>query len=309
MLLFELFEDVEQLRFEPNVGAVHVKFAYVPEQEQAMKDAGITPPATDAYVVYAHVLDYHQHDMMDRLKSRKQYATQTPEQTQAINQMIDNAIAAVAKADTDRMSHKWETTRAAVRQLQQFIKNGSKVIVVPAPSSSALVNTIAARLASTIGAKVVAPFSKNTHPPVSVKQLQRQYPERDFTDVENPAMFKHEMEAARRYAEKAADEGNDEQFDYWEKEYSKLKKRYEQYTYKRKNYQYAYNAHVGKAFYDTIRADGNAKSLNGAYVILVDDNVMQGVTFSEAIKALWLQGIVPKQIVGFAPHKFTTVRQ
>lgn len=299
-----LTEDID---FKSEVGAVHVKINYVPEHEAMFAKLGLRPTINDAYVVYAHTLDYSQHDTMDLLKSRKKYADGGAAHEAELTNIVDNAIRAVQRAEPN-MKGKHESTKAAVRLLQAMMANGKRVVVVPAPSSSTFSKFIAQRLATQIGATLIDVLEKETHPPISKQKLQKEYPDEDFSNVEDPSMFKSTMTAAQARMEQAIEADDTKMFEYWEKEYEKARKKYETYVYKRKSYQYPYNAHIGKAFYNTVKTKADVSKLQGAFVIIVDDNVMQGVTFAEAIKALLLQGVVPKQIVGFVPHRFTSSR-
>jgi hypothetical protein len=306
MLIYELLYEKHDLAFQLDVGAVHVKFKLVPEQEDQMKKQGMSLPSEDTYCVYAYKLGYGNTDVMDQLKSRKGYSNDVASQERDLAQMIDNAIDGVWHAKDPK--GKWEGTKEGVRQLQSFFNNGPKVIVVPAPSSSTTSQIVAQRVAAKTGARYVNAFSKVSHPPVSIRQIQRDYPDRDVSQIENPATFKQEMLDAEREMEKAIEQDDNRLFAHWEQQYEVLKKRYEQYKYQRKAYQYPHNAFIGKAIYNTVDATDQAKELHGAYVIIADDNVMQGHTISDTVKALWMKGIVPKRVIAFAPHRFVTTR-
>lgn len=304
MRIHELLFEKQGPTFVPNVGAVHVKFTLVPEQEQALKEKGIPLPATDAYVVYAYEIGYEDKDLLDRLKSRNQYASAEGNREELID-IIDSSIDVIRKVGDPK--NKWESTKEGVRQLQAFFANGSKVIVVPAPSSASTASLVAERIAAKTGAKYINIFKKQTHPPISYSQLQRERPGQDTSDIPNPATFKQEMLDAEVEMEKALENGDDKAFYHWAQQYELLKKRYEGFSYKRKTYQYPHNAHIGRSIYNTIDvASPQAPQLHGAYVIIADDNVIQGHTISEAVKALWLQGIIPKRVVGFVPHRLHT---
>lgn len=308
MLLFEVMDEAGPLNFDVKVGSVHVKLNAVPEELERMEQHGVKLPDSIA-VVYAHELPMSKTKMMDKLKLRNGYEGDTYQRE--VGTMIDQSIKSLMLKNPASMDRKWEQSRNAVTMLQNYIKAGGKsgAIVVPIPSSSGVTKMIAASLAKQYGLNVVDILSKNAHPPISKRYLQSKYPDRDHSGVKDHDDLQRDLRVAKDRmdsAEEAATAPGASKAAY--QDFMLKKQQYElrvqrvQRQYQRKTNMSDPSTDYGKAYYNTMIPNDDAKQLAGKYVIIVDDNVVSGSTVGDTIKALYQQGIAPKGIVAFAPH-------
>jgi hypothetical protein len=296
MLLLELLSPSDALKFKPNVAAHRVRVLPTPEEEVIFKQAGIPPEVRDVYVVYAFQEPTKDNlPVQDRLKLR----AGNEERIQDVEDMINDAISVAQRTSTKTMNHKWEQSRVAVSQFQNWMRTG-KFIVVPMPSSSPTPQLVAAAISKLSGAQIVDAFKKNPYPSLSHHLVRNQrgvaY---DF------AAEKAKYNALVAQVDAAAERDD---VDAWEKlETQRIAAEKALKTYSRKKQMDAPQSLYGRAYYNTIQMSDNPNSsaLRDAYVMIVDDNIVTGHSIADAIKQLILSGIRPKDIIGFAPHQFT----
>lgn len=300
MLLWELFEREDvSAAVVPRVGAKHVVIEPTPEEQRLFDRAGVKT-FRDMYVVYAYLEPIAgNQDMQDRLKLRAGHNDE-----QYVRDVVDNGINAIMKTNAAKMDHKWGQTRGAIEMFQRWISSTrGNLVIVPLPSSSKTVHLVADAIARRTNAPIVDVLEKNPYPSVShelVSGLNRK--PYDYAGA------KASMDRLEQEINQALERDDVEGYERLTSEYNKQKAKLK--TYSRKHHMLDSGSLYGKAYYQTIRARGDAElsRLRDTYVLFVDDNVVSGHTVADAIKDLLAKGIRPKGILGFAPHHFTSVR-
>lgn len=311
MLLFEVLDEAGPLDFQVNVSSVNVKLEAVPEEMEQLQARGIKLP-DQIPVVHVYQMSMSRERMMDKLKLRNGYEGDTYQRE--VSSMIDQSIKSLMLKNPASMDRKWEQSRDAVNLLQNYIRSGAKsgAVVVPIPSSSGVTKMIANALAKQYGLQIADVLAKNAHPPISRRHLEQKYPDRDHSGIKDHSDVQQGLLQAKQRmddAEEAATTPNAPPRA--EQEFMLRKHQYEMYVqraqreFKRKSAMSNPATDYGKAYYNTVTPKSDARDLRGKYIIIVDDNVVSGSTVSDTIKALYVQGIIPKGIIAFAPHRFT----
>lgn len=307
MQLFELFEREDTaLQFRPRVGATRVQVIPTPDEKVMFDQAGISADVDDMYVVHAYLEPIAGNlQVQDQLKLRGEYENNV----KAVNDVIATSIQTVLKTIPQSMDRKWEQTRTAVQIFQQWMTSPTvNFVIVPLPSSSPVPMMIAKQLAHAARGKVsiVPALKKNPYPELDKTMIGDRV--RSAVDY---AGIKRNYERLKDQIDRAIEQGDDDTFERLEPAYAAAETQFKKLKpFSRKSHMVDSASLYGKAYYNTVQTDTtmNLNDLKGAAVVFVDDNIISGHTVADAIKDLLYNGIKPKYMIGFVPHRFDSVR-